>query len=140
MPRDVSYSPHRVGGVTEHRVYANKGRPPAMTLGLLALHAYAAWRLWQADLSLRTLRSLWHWDPASWRSLVSAQSLVLAAYLMILLKISDQLVYGTSSLAGNWLPISAPLPALPGTPRLRSRPCICTHALTHARMQASSDD
>lgn len=126
-PRDVSYSPHALGGVTEHRVYATKPRPPAVTLGMLALHGYAAWRLWHADLSVRALRSLAHWDAAAWRALVSVPSLLLVAYLVVLLRISDQLVYGKfvprPEALGHWRIPSCilrlacrPFPGTPGLP------------------------
>lgn len=136
MPQDVSYTPHHLGGVTEHRVYQTKQRPPAVTLGLLALHGYAAWRLWQADLSVRALRSLSHWDWAAWRQLVSVQSLVLVVYLVILLKISDQLVYGKfpGSSPGNWV---SWLSTAPPDPRIAmsSLAPSCARALMNARVR-----
>lgn len=135
----TSYSPHNLGGVTEHRVYATTPRPPAVTVALLALHGYAAWRLWQTDLSLKALRSLSHWDWAAWRGLVSVQSLVLVVYLVILLKISDQLVYGKfpGSQAGNWSCACRPRCPLPRNPGLPLAPR-CTRACTDECASTSS--
>lgn len=90
MPRDVSYTQHPLGGVTEHRVRAaTQARPPPVTLALLALHGLVAWRLWQADWSL-SLGSV----AAARASLASVQAALLVVYLWLLLRISDTSLHG----------------------------------------------